>query len=69
MAINEKKAGSAMALPAFSFPFRNGERNEAQRAAALPPPFGLPFRDVYKRQEHGGAGAGKNTRANSAGGG
>ena len=33
-----------MALPAFSFPFRNGEQRKAQRAAARPPPFGLPFR-------------------------
>ena len=29
-----------MALPAFSFPFRNGEQRKAQRAAATPP-FGL----------------------------
>ena len=30
-----------MALPAFSFPFRNGEQRKAQRAAATPLPFGL----------------------------
>ena len=33
-----------MALPAFSFPFRNGKQSKAQRAAARPLPFGLPFR-------------------------
>ena len=33
-----------MALPAFSFLFRNGKQSKAQRAAALPLPFGLLFR-------------------------
>jgi len=32
-----------MALPAVSFPFRNGKQSKAQRAAAMPLPFGLPF--------------------------
>ena len=33
-----------MALPAFSFLFRNGKQSKAQRAAAGPLPFGLLFR-------------------------
>ena len=41
---NIKKQAAPMALPAFSFLFRNGKQSKAQRAAALPLPFGLLFR-------------------------
>ena len=37
-------AGSAIGAAFFSFPFRNGKQSKAQRAAAMPLPFGLPFR-------------------------
>ena len=41
---NIKKQAAPMALPAFSFLFRNGKQSKAQRAAAGPQPFGLLFR-------------------------
>ena len=39
-----KRQAALYALPAFSFPFWNGKQSKAQRAAAMPLPFGLPFR-------------------------